>query len=152
MFPFTRTVLIFFIVGLLFLCASSASNLGSVPHPAETGLLIPSGKRSNRTSGVLARDLSGNATSRKLVRTANNAACCNPTNAEALPWIPMPRLAQSKGWQRESTGKQKICLIVGDTFKAQLSSHGPCFSLRVPSGLYGNPITNLGTSQLSSSW
>src|SRR5271155_3502066 len=51
MFPFTRTVLIFFIVGLLFLCASSASNLGSVPHPAETGLLIPSGKRPNRTGG-----------------------------------------------------------------------------------------------------
>src|SRR5271157_107328 len=27
-----------------FLCASSTSNMGSVSHPAETGLLIPSGK------------------------------------------------------------------------------------------------------------
>jgi hypothetical protein len=36
------TVLIFFIAGLLYLCATSALILGSVSHPAETGLLIPS--------------------------------------------------------------------------------------------------------------
>src|SRR5271169_2878375 len=39
MFPFTRTVLIFFIAGLLFFAPSSASILGSLMHPAETGLL-----------------------------------------------------------------------------------------------------------------
>jgi hypothetical protein len=44
MFPFTRTVLVFFIAGLLFYCALSASIIGSVSHPAETGLLISSGK------------------------------------------------------------------------------------------------------------
>jgi len=33
-----------FYTGLLFLCASSTSNIGSVSHPAETGLLIPSVK------------------------------------------------------------------------------------------------------------
>jgi hypothetical protein len=33
-FPFTRTVLVFFIAGLLFYCASSASIIGSVSHPA----------------------------------------------------------------------------------------------------------------------
>src|SRR6267378_8665648 len=43
MFPFTRTVLVFFIAGLLF-CALSTSNIGSVSHPVETGLLIPSDK------------------------------------------------------------------------------------------------------------
>src|SRR5256885_4345939 len=43
MFPFTRTVQVFFIAGLLF-CALSTSNIGSVSHPAETGLLIPSDK------------------------------------------------------------------------------------------------------------
>src|SRR6201988_298566 len=31
-----------------FPCATSASILGSLMHPAETGLLIPSGKRRNR--------------------------------------------------------------------------------------------------------
>src|SRR5271157_3755619 len=31
-----------------FLCASSTSNIGSVSHPTETGLLIPSGKRGCR--------------------------------------------------------------------------------------------------------
>src|SRR2546430_3223902 len=49
MFPFTRTVLVFFIAGLLF-CALSTSNIGSVSHPAETGLLIPSGKALTFTS------------------------------------------------------------------------------------------------------
>jgi hypothetical protein len=42
MFPFTRTVLVFFIAGLLFFAPTSASILGSLMHPAETGLLIPS--------------------------------------------------------------------------------------------------------------
>src|SRR5437667_10617520 len=37
-----------FIAGLLF-CALSTSNIGSVSHPAETGLLIPSGKPAFRT-------------------------------------------------------------------------------------------------------
>src|SRR5215831_2222998 len=32
-----------------FLCASSTSNIGSVSHPAETGLLISSGKCVRRT-------------------------------------------------------------------------------------------------------
>jgi hypothetical protein len=35
-------VLVFFIAGLLFLCALSTPILGSVSHPAETGLLISS--------------------------------------------------------------------------------------------------------------
>ena len=43
--PLVRIVLIFCIAGLLFLCASSTSNIGSVSHPAEAGLLIPSVKR-----------------------------------------------------------------------------------------------------------
>jgi hypothetical protein len=42
MFPFTRTVLVFLIAGLLFFAPLSASILGSLMHPAETGLLIPS--------------------------------------------------------------------------------------------------------------
>jgi hypothetical protein len=45
-------VLDFFIAGLLF-CALSTSNIGSVSHPAETGLLIPSGKRAHRTHYLL---------------------------------------------------------------------------------------------------
>jgi hypothetical protein len=44
MFPFTRTVLVFLIAGLLFFAPLSASILGSLMHPAETGLLIPSNK------------------------------------------------------------------------------------------------------------
>jgi hypothetical protein len=44
MFPLTRTVLVFFTAGLLFFAPSSASILGSLSHPAETGLLIPSDK------------------------------------------------------------------------------------------------------------
>src|SRR5260370_16038295 len=34
-----------------FSCASSTSIIGSVSHPVETGLLIPSDKRDNRTCG-----------------------------------------------------------------------------------------------------
>jgi hypothetical protein len=43
-------VLIFRIAGLLILCALSTSMIGSVSHPVETGLLIPSDKRGYRTS------------------------------------------------------------------------------------------------------
>src|SRR5580658_1675586 len=55
------TVLIFFIAGLRFR-ASSTSNIESVSHPVETGLLIPSGKRpyrkvGNGTAVVRYRDL-----------------------------------------------------------------------------------------------
>src|ERR1700732_2484374 len=35
-----------------FLCATSASNLGSLSHPAETGLLIPSDKGSQMQARV----------------------------------------------------------------------------------------------------
>ncbi|PYT66339.1 MAG: hypothetical protein DMG39_27045 [Acidobacteria bacterium] len=42
MFPFTRTVLIFFIAGLLFYCALSASIIGNVSHPAKTWKSKPS--------------------------------------------------------------------------------------------------------------
>src|SRR5437667_8452509 len=34
-----------------FHCALSTSNIGSVSHPAETGLLIPSGKQRSRRCG-----------------------------------------------------------------------------------------------------
>jgi len=40
-FPKLCTVLIFFIAGLLFLCVKHVDP-GSVSHPVETGLLIPS--------------------------------------------------------------------------------------------------------------
>ena len=49
-FQLVRIVLIFCIAGLLFLCASSTSNIGSVSHPAETGLLIPSAYAPERPS------------------------------------------------------------------------------------------------------
>src|ERR1700675_4160899 len=38
-----------------FLCALSTSNIGSVSHPAETGLLIPSDKRAHRHVGIKGR-------------------------------------------------------------------------------------------------
>src|ERR1700720_3281637 len=38
-----------------FLCALSTSNIGSVSHPAETGLLIPSDKRVHRHVGIKGR-------------------------------------------------------------------------------------------------
>src|SRR5260221_385349 len=55
MFPFTRTVLIFFIAGLLFIVPRARRTLGAYRIPRETGLLIPSGKRHKsykRTSPV----------------------------------------------------------------------------------------------------
>jgi hypothetical protein len=42
MFPFTRTVLIFFIAGLLFIVPRARRTLGAYRIPRETGLLISS--------------------------------------------------------------------------------------------------------------
>src|SRR5262249_33097841 len=43
MFPFTRTVLVFFIAGLLFIAPRARRTLGAYRIPRETGLLISSG-------------------------------------------------------------------------------------------------------------
>src|SRR3974377_2327313 len=56
--PNSCTVLIFFIAGLFFLVPRARRNIGSVSHPVETGLLIPSAKRRIvvANSHIVARD------------------------------------------------------------------------------------------------
>src|SRR5215813_341729 len=44
LFPLCRMMLIFCIAGLLFCVPQARRTIGSVTHPAETGLLIPSEK------------------------------------------------------------------------------------------------------------
>src|SRR6202162_2376684 len=51
-FLFVATVLFFLISRSPLHCALSASIIGSVSHPAETGLLIPSDKRDSRKQGL----------------------------------------------------------------------------------------------------
>jgi hypothetical protein len=51
MFPFTRTVLVFFIAGLLFFAPRARLSLGAYRIPRETGPLIPSGPSYLHTIG-----------------------------------------------------------------------------------------------------
>src|SRR5260221_314168 len=78
MFPFTRTVLIFFIAGLLFIVLRARRTLGAYRIPRETGLLIPSGKRGDRKSQNASKNhFLGNPTLRELITFpfSTGAAC-----------------------------------------------------------------------------
>src|SRR5438445_13148504 len=52
MFPFTRTVLVFFIAGLLFIVPRARRTLGAYRIPRETGLLIPGKRCRSRRSEI----------------------------------------------------------------------------------------------------